>query len=68
MSRPHAGFDTSELTTQQGTSHHYSRQTDRGYRYSTSNFRSICRQGATLGTAGRLGGRTGALTFPAMAC
>ena len=37
----HTGFDTVDLSTQQGTSHHYSREPDGSYRYSTSNFRSI---------------------------
>ena len=37
----HTGFDTYDMTTQQGTSHHYSRESDGSYRYSTSNFRYI---------------------------
>ena len=37
----HTGFDTVDLSTQQGTSHHYSREPDGSYRYSTSNFRYI---------------------------
>lgn len=39
VSERHTGFDTYDMTTQQGTSHHYSRQDDGTYRYSTSNFR-----------------------------
>lgn len=41
VSERHTGFDTFEMTTQQGTSHHYSRQDDGTYRYSTSNFRYV---------------------------
>lgn len=41
VSESHAGFDTYDMTTQQGTSHHYSRLEDGSYRYSTSNFRYI---------------------------
>lgn len=37
----HTGFDTYDVTSQQGTSHHYSRQQDGTYRYSTSNFRYV---------------------------
>ena len=37
----HTGFDTYDMTTQQGTSHHVSREPDGSYRYSTSNFRYI---------------------------
>lgn len=37
----HTGFDTYDMTTQQGTSHHYSREPDGSYRYSTSNFRYV---------------------------
>ena len=37
----HTGFDTYDMTTQQGTSHHFSREPDGSYRYSTSNFRYI---------------------------
>lgn len=37
----HTGFDTYDLATQQGTSHHYSREPDGSYRYSTSNFRYV---------------------------
>lgn len=39
VSERHAGFDTYDMTTQQGTSHHYSRQDDGTYRYFASNFR-----------------------------
>jgi SAM-dependent methyltransferase len=35
----HAGFDTYDLATQQGTSHHYRRQSDGTVRYGYSNFR-----------------------------
>lgn len=37
----HVGFDTIDLTTQQGTSHHYTRQADGSFRYGTSNYRYI---------------------------
>ncbi len=37
----HVGFDTYDLTTQQGTSHHYTREPDGGVRYGSSNFRYI---------------------------
>lgn len=37
----HTGLDTYDITTQQGTSHHYTREHDGTYRYSTSNFRYI---------------------------
>jgi SAM-dependent methyltransferase len=37
----HAGFDTYDLTTQQGTSHHYHRYPDGTVTYGTSNFRYI---------------------------
>ena len=37
----HTGFDTYDMTTQQGTSHHYSMEPDGTYRYSTSNFRYV---------------------------
>ena len=39
VSEPHSGFDTYDMATQQGTSHHYHRQDDGTYRYSTTNFR-----------------------------
>ncbi len=35
----HTGFDTYDMSTQQGTSHHYSREPDGTFRYTTSNFR-----------------------------
>jgi len=41
VSERHTGLDTYDMTTQQGTSHHYSRLDEGGYRYSTSNFRYI---------------------------
>jgi len=41
VSERHTGFDTYDMATQQGTSHHYSRLDESGYRYSTSNFRYI---------------------------
>lgn len=37
----HAGFDTYDLTTQQGTSHHYLRSDDGTVTYGASNFRFI---------------------------
>lgn len=37
----HVGFDTLDLVTQQGTSHHYWRDEDGGTRYGFSNFRYI---------------------------
>lgn len=37
----HVGFDTLDLVTQQGTSHHYTRQRDGAFRYGTSNFRYV---------------------------
>jgi SAM-dependent methyltransferase len=37
----HAGFDTYDLTTQQGTSHHYRRHDDETVTYGASNFRYI---------------------------
>jgi SAM-dependent methyltransferase len=37
----HAGFDTYDLTTQQGTSHHYWRHDDGTVTYGASNFRYI---------------------------
>ena len=37
----HLGFDTYDLTTQQGTSHHYRRDPDGTVRYGASNFRYI---------------------------
>lgn len=37
----HVGFDTYDMTTQQGTSHHYTRGDDGSVRYGASNFRYI---------------------------
>lgn len=37
----HAGFDTYDLTSQQGTSHHYTRMDDGTIRYGQSNFRYV---------------------------
>ena len=37
----HVGFDTYDMATQQGTSHHYTRQPDGSVRYGASNFRYI---------------------------
>lgn len=37
----HTGLDTYDLATQQGTSHHYTRQTDGTVRYGASNFRYV---------------------------
>ncbi|MFH8253228.1 class I SAM-dependent DNA methyltransferase [Microbacterium sp. B2969] len=37
----HLGFDTMDLVTQQGTSHHYTHEDGGSVRYSTSNFRFI---------------------------
>ncbi|MCB2177658.1 MAG: class I SAM-dependent methyltransferase [Actinomycetales bacterium] len=37
----HAGFDTYDMTTQQGTSHHYHRADDGTVTYGASNFRYI---------------------------
>lgn len=41
VGRQHAGFDTYDMTTQQGTSHHYTRDEDGTVRYGASNFRYI---------------------------
>lgn len=41
VGRRHLGFDTYDLATQQGTSHHYRRDDDGTVTYSTSNFRYI---------------------------
>ena len=41
VSEQHTGFDTLDTVTQQGTSHHYTRQIDGSYQYSTSNFRYL---------------------------
>lgn len=37
----HVGFDTYDMATQQGTSHHYSRHPDGTVTYAASNFRYI---------------------------
>jgi hypothetical protein len=37
----HVGFDTYDLTTQQGTSHHYRRHPDGTATYGASNFRYV---------------------------
>jgi SAM-dependent methyltransferase len=37
----HVGLDTYDLVTQQGTSHHYTREPDGSVRYGTSNFRYV---------------------------
>lgn len=37
----HAGFDTLDMVSQQGTSHHYTRDADGTFRYSSTNFRYI---------------------------
>lgn len=39
--REPTGFDTHDLATQQGTSHHYTRLEDGTYRYAVSNFRYL---------------------------
>ncbi|RYB93514.1 class I SAM-dependent methyltransferase [Nocardioides oleivorans] len=41
VGRHHAGFDTYDMTTQQGTSHHYHRHDDGSVTYGASNFRYI---------------------------
>ncbi|TGN62622.1 class I SAM-dependent methyltransferase [Nocardioides eburneiflavus] len=41
VGRRHVGFDTYDLTTQQGTSHHYRRHDDGTVTYGQSNFRYI---------------------------
>jgi SAM-dependent methyltransferase len=41
VSDEHVGFDTYDMTTQQGTSHHYTRLEDGTVRYGASNFRYI---------------------------
>jgi SAM-dependent methyltransferase len=41
ISSHHVGFDTYDLTTQQGTSHHYTTDADGSIRYGASNFRYI---------------------------
>jgi SAM-dependent methyltransferase len=41
VSDRHLGFDTYDVATQQGTSHHYARSEDGSVRYGASNFRYI---------------------------
>jgi SAM-dependent methyltransferase len=41
VGRHHVGFDTFDLTTQQGTSHHYRRHSDGTVTYGASNFRYL---------------------------
>jgi SAM-dependent methyltransferase len=41
VGRRHVGFDTYDLVTQQGTSHHYTRRPDGSVQYGESNFRYI---------------------------
>ena len=41
VGRHHVGFDTYDMTTQQGTSHHYHRHDDGSVTYGESNFRYI---------------------------
>lgn len=41
VGRRHVGFDTYDMTTQQGTSHHYRRHDDGRVTYGVSNFRYI---------------------------
>lgn len=41
VSERHVGFDTYDMVTQQGTSHHYWREADGSTRYGASNFRYI---------------------------
>ncbi len=41
VSDRHLGFDTYDLATQQGTSHHYSTEADGTIRYGASNFRYV---------------------------
>ena len=41
VGRSHVGFDTYDMTTQQGTSHHYRRHDDGTVTYGESNFRYI---------------------------
>lgn len=41
VGRRHVGFDTYDMTTQQGTSHHYRRHDDGTVTYGQSNFRYI---------------------------
>lgn len=41
VGRLHTGFDTYDMTTQQGTSHYYTREPDGTVKYAVSNFRYI---------------------------
>lgn len=41
VGKRHVGFDTYDLVTQQGTSHHYTRRPDGSVQYGESNFRYI---------------------------
>jgi SAM-dependent methyltransferase len=41
VGKDHVGFDTYDMTTQQGTSHHYRRHSDGTVRYAASNFRYL---------------------------
>ena len=41
MGEHHVGFDTYDMATQQGTSHHYTRQAEGTLRYGAGNFRYI---------------------------
>lgn len=41
VGQQHVGFDTYDMTTQQGTSHHYRRHPDGSVTYGASNFRYI---------------------------
>lgn len=41
VSERHTGLDTYDLATQQGTSHHYTREPDGSIRYGATNFRYI---------------------------
>lgn len=41
VSDQHTGFDTLDLATQQGTSHHWTRRDDGSYRYATHHFRYL---------------------------
>ena len=41
VGQSHVGFDTYDMTTQQGTSHHYQRHSDGRVTYGASNFRYI---------------------------
>lgn len=41
LSEKHVGFDTYDLATQQGTSHHYTTEADGSIRYDCTNFRYL---------------------------